>query len=174
MSLHLEIVVGRIEMLQRDAIVNAANSALWPGGGVDGSIRAAAGPAMNARLAQEPNLPEGAALITPGYDLPARFVIHTVAPVWFAPGPTEPEKIAGLQACYRQCVAAARGLGIASVAFPALGAGAFGWPRPLACATAINTVRAAGAGWAALVTFCCFTEEDAALYRATLREPHDG
>jgi O-acetyl-ADP-ribose deacetylase (regulator of RNase III) len=164
-----EIVVGRIERLAVDAIVNAANRALARGSGVDGAIRAAAGPRLDALLATLGGVAEGQAIVTPGFELPARFVIHTAAPVYFAAG-DEAEKIRRLGACYCACMAAAHKAGCASIAFPALGTGAFGWPKALGCEIAIAHVQAALAQAPGLrrIVFCCFAEEDAALYRAAL------
>ena len=164
-----EIVVGRIERLAVDAVVNAANSALIRGSGVDGALRGAAGPRLDALLATYGGLEEGHALVTPGFDLPAKHVIHTVAPIYFAAG-DKVEKIERLGACYRACLEAAERSGCASIAFPALGTGAFGWPKTLGCEIALANVEAglAKAPGVARVIFCCFVEEDAALYRAAI------
>lgn len=164
-----EIVKSRIETLQVDAIVNAANRWLSPGGGVDGAIRMAAGPALNAHLESFPGLEEGGALITPGFALPARAVIHTVAPIWAAPGEAA-AKDAGLVACYRNTFAAADAAGFASIAYPALGTGAFGWPKPRAADLALATLRASAARAVVIkrVILCCFVDEDVALYEARL------
>lgn len=163
----INITVGRIEAMAVDAIVNAANSALQHGGGVDGAIRAAAGPELNRLLDHAGRLDEGAALATPGFQLPAPWVIHTVAPIWRAPGP-EREKVGRLAQCYRSCLETAADLGLTSLAFPALGTGAFGWPKPLAAHTALQSIRHAAPRFRGLrmVIFCCFTEEDADHYRA--------
>lgn len=166
----LEVIVARIETLAVDAIVNAANGKLWPGGGVDGAIRAAAGAELNRLLEHASPLEDGAALATPGFRLPAPWIIHTVAPVWQAPGP-EREKVARLAQCYRSCLEAAVDLNLRVVAFPALGTGAFGWPKPLACATALSAVREGVGRFASIerVVFCCFTEADAEPYHLALR-----
>jgi O-acetyl-ADP-ribose deacetylase (regulator of RNase III) len=163
-----EVVVGRIERMAADAVVNAANSGLVAGGGVDGAIRAAAGPKLDALLSRQSGIEEGEAIVTPGFALPARYIIHTAAPVYFAAG-DKAGKIERLGACYRACVAAARENGCASLAFPALGTGAFGWPKPLACEIALSNVAAAVADAPMRIIFCCFGEEDAALYRAALQ-----
>ncbi|MGE3867203.1 MAG: macro domain-containing protein, partial [Hyphomonadaceae bacterium] len=155
MAEELEVRVGRIEMLDIDAIVNAANRALAPGGGVDGAIRSAAGPELARLLAAAGAIGEGAALTTPGFRLPARWIIHTAAPVWSAPGLAN-EKIATMRACYSACLTAGAEVGIAEIAFPALGTGAFGWPKPLACETAVGVARAHPAPIRRVV-FCCFT-----------------
>ena len=164
MTVSIEVIVARIETLGVAAIVNPANRGLLPGGGADGAIRRAAGPELNALLATHGGLAEGAALVTPGFDLPAQWVIHTVAPIWFAPG-DEAQKIARLRSCYSSCLLAARERGMTDIAFPAIGTGAFGWPRDLGASIALEETRAASAP-PARVIFCCFTEEDAAFYRA--------
>jgi O-acetyl-ADP-ribose deacetylase (regulator of RNase III) len=114
-------------------------------------------------------LEEGAALATPGFQLPSAWVIHTVAPVWRAPG-IEREKVARLAQCYRSCLETAADLNLKSIVFPALGTGAFGWPKPLACETAVGAVRQAAARFKVVerVVFCCFAAEDATIYEAVL------
>ncbi|MGE3143669.1 MAG: macro domain-containing protein [Hyphomonadaceae bacterium] len=166
MSAELQVIVARIEHLALDAIVNPANRELLPGGGADGAIRAAAGPALNDMLARHGPLPESGALLTPGFRLPARFIIHTAAPIWRAPG-DEDEKIAALAHCYRACLDCAAEARLAALAFPALGTGIYGWPKELACRIAVETVRGAARA-PARVVFCCFTDDDADIYRAEL------
>jgi len=169
MTARMDVEVAHIETLALDAIVNAANTRLFAGTGVDGAIRRAAGPELDALLARQEGLAEGAALLTPGFQAPAKHIIHTVAPIYAAPG-SEAEKIARLASCYRECLMTAERAGLTSIAFPALGAGNFGWPKPLACQTAVETVteQLPIAPTIARVVFCCFIEEDAALYRAML------
>jgi O-acetyl-ADP-ribose deacetylase (regulator of RNase III) len=164
-----DVLVGRIETLALDAIVNPANARLAPGGGADGAIRMAAGPELDRLLARAGGLAEGAALVTPGFALPSPWVIHTVAPVW-PTGRPEREKIALLAQCYRSCVEAAAELRLKSIAFPAIGAGAYGWPITRAADIAISATVEAVARFAAVerIVFCCFTENDAAVYRARL------
>jgi O-acetyl-ADP-ribose deacetylase (regulator of RNase III) len=157
-----EIIVGRIETLAIDAIVNPANSALLPGGGADGAIRAAAGPELNRLLETIGALAEGAAIATPGFRLPARWIIHTVAPRWFAAGAAE-DKLATLRACYSACLTAAAEIGADSIAFPCIGTGIFGWPKDVACRIAVSVTSAHPAPLSRIV-FCCFTEADAGLY----------
>jgi O-acetyl-ADP-ribose deacetylase (regulator of RNase III) len=166
MAERTQVIVARIETLAVDAIVNPANARLEPGGGADGAIRAAAGPEMNRLLASAGGLAEGAALTTPGFRLPARWVIHTVAPIWDAPG-EENEKVATLRACYGACLSAGAEVGVKTIAFPAIGTGVYRWPKQLACETAVGVVRAHPAP-IGTVTFCCYSEEDAAIYRAAL------
>lgn len=164
----IDIVVGRIEALARDAIVNPANRELAPGGGADGAIRDAAGPELTALLNRHGPLGAKGALLTPGFALPARFVIHTAAPVWFGAGDRD-EKIAGLAQCYSACLETAAEAGLRTIAFPALGTGIYGWPKQLACSIAVSMARANGE--ALDVTFCCFTQADAAIYAAELSRP---
>jgi O-acetyl-ADP-ribose deacetylase (regulator of RNase III) len=165
----LAVTVGRIETLALDAVVNPANTALLPGGGADGAIRRAAGPELDNLLAQAGGLPEGAALITPGFRLPARWVIHTVAPVWRG-GRGDARRESLLAQCYRSCIETAAELHLRSLAFPAIGAGAYGWPIARACDVAVRATTDALARFAGLerVVFCCFTDADAAVYRARL------
>jgi O-acetyl-ADP-ribose deacetylase (regulator of RNase III) len=167
MADRIEVLVARIETLAVDAIVNPANSQLHPGGGADGAIRRAAGPELTRLLDTAGRLDEGAALTTPGFQLPARWVIHTVAPIWDRPGSTQ-NKVATLRACYASCLSAGAEIGIGEIAFPAIGTGIYGWPKKLACETAIGVVRAHPAPIKNVI-FCCFTEDDAEIYRRTLR-----
>ena len=164
-----EVITARIETLSVDAIVNPANARLAPGGGADGAIRRAAGVELDRLLDQTGGLAEGAALVTPGFALPARWVVHTVAPVW-PTGRPEREKIALLSQCYRSCIEAAADLRMKSIAFPAIGAGAYGWPITRAADIAISSSRDAAARFTVIetVVFCCFTESDANVYRARL------
>lgn len=164
-----DVLVGRIETLALDAIVNPANARLAPGGGADGAIRAAAGPELDRLLAKAGGLAEGAALVTPGFALPSAWVIHTVAPVW-PTGRPERDKIALLAQCYRSCIEAAAELRLKSIAFPAVGAGAYGWPIARAADIAIGATAEAVARFGSIerLVFCCFTETDAAVYRTRL------
>ena len=169
MTAPFEIIVGRIEELKVDAVVNAANRQLLPGAGVDGALRKAAGPKLTEHTAKIPPILTGEAVITPGFDLPARFIIHTAAPVWSDPGP-EGEKVAGLAKCYMSSVKMAASRGFKSIAFPCLGTGNFGWPRGFACGIAVAACEQAleKAPNIKRIVFCCFTEDDAAIYRAGL------
>ncbi len=171
MTSPFEVMVGRIETLEVDAVVNAANRHLVPGSGVDGALRDAAGAELTMHTSKLPPLDIGEAVITPGFKLKARFIIHTAAPIWTAPGP-EGEKVAGLARCYLSCVKMAASRKFKSIAFPCLGTGNYGWPRGFACAIAIAACEQALEEAPALkrIVFCCFTEDDAALYRAGLAE----
>ena len=143
--MQIEVVRGDITTLDVDAIVNAANERMLGGGGVDGAIHRAAGPELLAACREVPEVrpgvrcPTGEARITPGFRLPARFVIHTVGPVWH--GGTHGES--GLLArCYRNSLALARDNGVRSIAFPAISCGVYGYPLDQAAAVAVREVRA--------------------------------
>ena len=168
MKAPFEVLVDRIENLAVDAVVNAANQLLAPGTGVDGALRAAAGPELTALTRQLGPVKVGQAVITPGFNLKARHIIHTVAPVW-SPG-EEGAHVAGLAQCYMNALALAQQHGVASIAFPCLGTGNFGWPHGFACAIAIASCEQTlmEAPGVTRLIFCCFTEADAQLYRAGL------
>jgi O-acetyl-ADP-ribose deacetylase (regulator of RNase III) len=164
----MTVVVGDITKLEMDAIVNAANSSLLGGGGVDGAIHRAAGPGLLAECRALGGCPTGEARITGGHDLPARHVIHTVGPVYDHQPPAEAERL--LRSCYVESLRLAAGAGLETIAFPGISTGVYHYPKPEACAVAVS----AAAEWLAaqplprVVTFCCFSDGDAALYRAWL------
>lgn len=137
----LELAIGDITHETTDAIVNAANSSLLGGGGVDGAIHRAAGPALLEECkkirAQHGTLPAGQAVSTPGARLSARYVIHTVGPVWYGGKSNEPETLAS---CYRESLRRADELGCASVSFPSISTGAFGYPVHDAAKVALSAV----------------------------------
>jgi O-acetyl-ADP-ribose deacetylase len=140
----LEAARGDITAERVDAVVNAANRFLRGGGGVDGAIHRAAGAdRLQAACRAIGECPPGHAVVTEGFDLPARFIIHTVGPVWRGGTEDEPEILAS---CYRNALAAADTVGAASVAFPAISTGIFGYPSDLAAAVAVTTARAADTG----------------------------
>lgn len=163
------VVVADITSLEVDAIVNAANETLLGGGGVDGAIHRAAGPELLAECRTIGGCPTGEARLTRGYLLPARFVIHTVGPVWSGGARGEDALLAS---CYRASLDLAAEHGVRSIAFPAISTGVYRFPKPRAARIAVETVAGwlAGVSSALAVTFCCFQESDAALYREVLEE----
>ncbi len=159
-SARIERVRGDITKLAVEAIVNAANEDLRPGGGVDGAIRRAAGPGIDAECRRVGGCPAGEARITGGYDLPADWVIHTAGPVWRGGGDGE-DRLLG--SCYRSCLALAAEKDIRSIAFPAISTGIYGFPRARAARVAVATARdflAATAGSPERVLFVSFSATD--------------
>ncbi len=164
----MTVVEGDITRLDVDAIVNAANSSLLGGGGVDGAIHRAAGPGLLAECRTLGGCPTGEARITGGYDLAARHVIHTVGPVYGDHRPAEAKRL--LRSCYLESLRLAAGAGLETIAFPGISTGAYGFPRAEACAAVVSAVarRLPAHELPRVVTFCCFSAGDAALYRALL------
>ena len=171
----IKIIQGDITTLAVDAIVNAANQVMLGGGGVDGAIHRAAGRELYEACLKVPEVrpgvrcPTGEARITPGFKLPAKFVIHTVGPVYRDEQHGEPDKLA---ACYRNSLALAAENGCKSIAFPCISTGIYGYPKEDAAKIAVREVREFLAAKNAKdaeemdVIFCCFSERDVKVYQA--------
>ncbi|GJQ20795.1 MAG: RNase III inhibitor [Bacteroidia bacterium] len=165
----IKIVEGDITGLQVEAIVNAANSSLLGGGGVDGAIHRAAGPELLAECRTLGGCKTGDAKITKGYRLPARWVIHTVGPVWRGGEHGEEELLAG---CYRRCFEVARERGITRIAFPSISTGAYGFPVDRACRIALREIAEALERSSELeqAIVVCFDRRTRAAYEAALAD----
>ncbi len=168
----LAVVTGDITTIEVDVIVNAANSSLLGGGGVDGAIHAAAGPSLLAEcrevVARQGGCPPGQAVMTGAGRLPARAVVHTVGPIW---DEAEGERLDPILAsCYHRSLALADGAGFTSIAFPNISTGVYGYPKERAAGVAIGAVQAARTSLRSIgdVRFVCFDAENAALYEQRL------
>ena len=163
----MEIVLADddITTLRVDAIVNAANSSLLGGGGVDGAIHRAAGPQLLTACRQLGGCATGDAKITPGFNLPAHHIIHTVGPIWQGGGEREADLLAS---CYRRSRSLAAEHGIESLAFPAISTGVYGYPRAQACAIALSTVKSWPESLPVTIIFCCFDHETRLVYESSL------
>ena len=164
MTPRLELVLGDITAEDVDAIVNAANHTLLGGGGVDGAIHRAAGPELVEHCRTLGGCETGEAKITPGFNLTARWVIHTVGPVWHGGGHGEPELLAS---CYRESLARADEVEAETVAFPAISTGVFGYPIEAAASIAIETVRSTRTN-VAEIRFVAFNQETVDAYQSIL------
>ena len=160
----IEVVLGDITRLAVDAIVNAANSSLLGGGGVDGAIHRAAGRDLVDECRMLGGCKPGDAKLTKGYRLPARFIVHTVGPVWNGGANDED---ATLASCYRRSLDVAREAGAHTIAFPAISTGVYAFPPDRAAPIAVREVRKHGSGFERIV-LCCFSKASADLHRAAL------
>lgn len=162
-------VEGDITTLKVDAIVNAANTSLLGGGGVDGAIHRAAGPELMAECRKLGGCTTGDAKATPGFHLPAKWVFHAVGPVWQGGGHDEDDL---LESCYRRCLELAKLHHVRSIAFPAISTGVYQFPPKQAARIAIDTVREyVGGSGLDVVRFVCFGAETLAIYEELLRKP---
>ncbi|MGD8570784.1 MAG: O-acetyl-ADP-ribose deacetylase [Gammaproteobacteria bacterium] len=164
----LEIIRDDITNLQVDAIVNAANTSLMGGGGVDGAIHRAAGPQLKQACKPLGGCRPGDAKITPGFNLPATYVIHTVGPVWHGGQQGEADTLAD---CYRHCLELALGNNINTIAFPAISTGVYGYPKPEAAKIALGVMSEYQDRFEKIIA-CCHSEDDVKLYQDTLQQLH--
>jgi O-acetyl-ADP-ribose deacetylase (regulator of RNase III) len=164
--LDIRVIDADITSLAVDAIVNAANKSLLGGGGVDGAIHRAAGPQLLEHCRELGGCDVGDAKATPGFDLPARWVIHTVGPIWRGGGRRESERLAS---CYRRSLEVAEGLGAASIAFPSISCGAYGFPLEQACEIAVDELGRWSGGSVQSVILCSFGPAAMECYLRVLR-----
>ena len=169
----LRAIQGDITQLNLDTIVNAANSSLLGGGGVDGAIHRAAGPDLLAECRTLGSCPTGQVRLTRGYNLPAKFVIHAVGPVWHG-GTLGEAKL--LASCYRESLSLAAAQKLASIAFPCISTGIFGYPPEQGAEVAITTVQGSIRSPSSLreVIFCCYSAGDLAIYQSLLGNTEGG
>jgi O-acetyl-ADP-ribose deacetylase (regulator of RNase III) len=166
----IRVLRADITTLAVDAVVNAANESLLGGGGVDGAIHRAAGPELLAYCRTLNGCPTGEARITPGFRLPAKWIIHTVGPVWQGGRHGEAELLAG---CYRNSLALAKQQGVRTIAFPSISTGVYGYPKDAAARIAIRVMREFGSEFEEIIA-CCFSEADVALYKQLMVNEQSG
>jgi O-acetyl-ADP-ribose deacetylase (regulator of RNase III) len=160
----IRAIQADITTLKVDAIVNAANESLLGGGGVDGAIHRVAGPELKAYCAKLGGCPTGEAVITPGFKLPAKYVIHTVGPVWSGGRHQEASLLSN---CYRNSLELALQNGVRTIAFPSISTGVFGYPKDQAAKIAVSAMRQYEPKFEEIIA-CCFSAADKALYDGLL------
>ena len=165
----VELKIGDITQERVDAIVNAANSRLLGGGGVDGAIHRAAGPELLEACRKVGGCPTGEARLTGGFGLPARYVIHTVGPIWNGGGDGEPEQLAS---CYRNCFRIAEEEAMRSIAFPAISTGVYGYPIDQAAKVAVASAKSylGGGGRLERIVFVCFDQANHEAYSSAIAD----
>lgn len=161
----ISVIQGDITTLHVDAIVNAANSTLLGGGGVDGAIHRAAGPELQEYCRTLGGCPTGEARISPGFNLPAKWIIHTVGPVWYGGNAGEAEDLAN---CYRNSLELAKTKNIRTIAFPGISTGVYNYPKAKAAVIALRELRAQEQDFDEIIC-CCFSEVDANLYNKLIK-----